>query len=164
MNNLFALWEISSFLHPFLITQEIPTVHCCQPWHRERHSVFACSILYVVISCLLPDVQKLWSNMRTSVEMRLSAVVHLCFVLYPISTLFCETHLTYIVLWSSWCGLCGDQPESGLCTRGHHADVSCDHPGRPGPTRAGGAREVWTGSPDAHEWDPRGAKQSYHPH
>ena len=84
--------------------------------------------------------------------------------LLPISSPFFKICLTYNVLWSSWCGLRRDQPESGLCTGGHHADVSCDHPGWPGPAGAGGAREVWTGTADAYEWDSRGAEQGYHPH
>lgn len=84
--------------------------------------------------------------------------------LYPISAWFWETHLTYLVLWSSWRGLCWDQSESGLCTGGHHADISCDHTGRPGPASVGGAREVWTGPPDANERDPRRAKQNSYPH
>lgn len=84
--------------------------------------------------------------------------------LYPISAQFWETHLIYIVLWSSWSGLCWDQSESGLCTGGHDADISCDHTGWPGPAGVGGAREVWTGSANANERDPWGAKQDKHPH
>lgn len=105
-------------------------------------------------------------NMRAVVK---NNMIMYCswFLLYAlrfINTMFFETCLTYIVLWGSWCGLRGDQQESRLCTRGHHADSSCDNPGWSGSAGAGRAREVWTGTTDANEWDPRGAKQDCYHH
>lgn len=144
-----------------LIAQQIPTVPGYRPRDRKHNFVSTPGILFHLAHCLT-FTNELWSNVWTAVVIRSSTVVP--FLLCPLFPMSFETRLTYIVLLSSWCRLRGDQPESGLCTRGHHADFSRDHPGWPGPASAGGAREVWTGTTDAHEWDPRGAKQGYHPH